>query len=457
MKMNKSSRAKGRGGFGAAGKSKAKSLPNISAEVVIDRLAHDGRGIAQLDGKIVFVDHALPLEKHLVKVVAQKSKYSEALSVSIIGDVSTERREPACAYYATCGGCQIQHLAPDAQLHFKSNLVQDQLRRAKLNVEPEKVAAIVSKNTLAYRSRARLSLSHKGSPYAGFKARANSQIIKIDRCLVLDPALDACLAPLQRALIEFRPEVLGHIEMLKTQALPVLVLRHVAALMEPELDALSTLSVETGAEVYLQPDSSADYYRLDGRRAEISFTVSVPHLAKPLRYQISNFSQINPDVNYAMVEQALSWAHPSKEDIWLDLFCGVGNLTLPFAAFAHQVIGVEAIADMVEQAKANAESLAVTNCKFLAADLEKIESLRKLPKKVDGVILDPPRAGAKSVVENISRLKPKKILYISCDAATFARDARTLVESGYDLERVGALDMFPQTMHVETMALFLLR
>lgn len=456
MSIKKTSQPTGRRGFRPAKpKSKAKPLNNVLTEIVIDRLAHDGRGIGLMAGKIVFVDQALPPEKHIIKMVSQKSKFSEAISESIVGESSPERVAPACAYYASCGGCQLQHLQPEAQLTFKSNLVLDQLRRVQLDIPSEKVAHIVSKNTFGYRSRARLSLNHKGSPYAGFKARANSQIIKIESCPVLDPSLDACLAPLQRALAHIRPEVLGHIEMLKTQPSPVLVLRHVASLTDIERDMLFKLGVEVGAEVYLQPDSSANYYCLDGTKTDIHFAVTVPHVAQPVNYQISNFSQVNPAVNYAMVEQALFWTKPCKDEVWLDLFCGVGNLTLPFSTFVHQVIGVEAIADMVEQANANADSLGITNCRFLAADLEKIESLRQLPKKVDGVILDPPRAGAKSVVENISRLKPRKILYIACDAATFARDAKILVAAGYQIERVGALDMFPQTMHVETMALFI--
>ena len=455
MSGKKSVRMSSRKRLKVAAKSGEGELVGKSLEVTIDRLAHDGRGIGNLEGRVVFVDQALPQEVHQIKVVSQKSKFAEATSELMINNASTDRVAPACSHFAKCGGCQIQHLHPRAQLAFKSNLVIDQLRRVKLDVPSDKVEAIVSKNELHYRTRARLSLNNKGSPYAGFKARANSQIIKIENCPVLDLSLNRCLRPLQCALSGFRPQVLGHVEMIKGQAKPILILRHVAALNDIELDALSKLAAEVDVEICLQPESEARYVSLSGQSLPASFTMSVPFTDKPLVYQANNFSQINPPVNFAMIEQALVWAKPSKSETWVDLFCGVGNLTFSFAKQAGQVIGVEAIAEMVEQAISNAQMNDCLNCRFLAADLERVESLRQLPKKIDGVILDPPRAGAKAVVENISRLKPLKILYISCDPATFARDAKTLIEKGYAIEKLGALDMFLQTMHVETMALFI--
>lgn len=422
------------------------------AELTIERLAHDGRGIGYTDGRITFVEQALPGEVHRVRYVAAKSKYLEAQSEACLAAPSPTRVAPVCGHYTQCGGCQLQHMDDAAQLAFKQQMVQDQCRRAGLVVPAFEPA--ISAQSQRYRARCRLSINHKGQAFAGFRQKGRSQLVKILSCPVLTTELAALLEPIQAVLAELPPASLGHIELISETSGVYLLLRHVKSLDVQARQKLVELEQATGARLLLQPEASADYQDLQGLPVAPRLAYELAELEAPVHFKPHHFTQVNPVINQLMVSQAMTWLAPQESQVWLDLFCGVGNFSLPLANRVHRVIGVEASTEMVEQASQNAHVLQRQNCEFLVGDLEQSSIYRKFPKYIHGVLLDPPRAGAKGVIEHLAGLKPAQILYVSCDPATFARDAKLLIEGGYRIKKIGVLDMFPQTMHVETMALF---
>ena len=421
------------------------------ASLRIERLAHDGRGIATVNGRITFVDQALPGETHRVRFVGGKTKFLEAVSVALESEPAVERAAPLCGHYQSCGGCQLQHLQYSAQVEFKQALVQDQCRRA--GVDAGHFEAPVSAAQVAYRSRCRLSINHKGQAFAGFRQKSQTQLIKLQHCPILSPSLESLLESTQNALAELPADALGHLEMIDDTKGVVLILRHVKALDNSAIQRLQQFADEHQLTLLLQPAPESVYLDLQGLQTLPPLSFELPDLAAGVRYQPQHFTQVNRPLNQRMVAQALAWIEPQADQLWLDLFCGVGNFSLPLAQHVKLVVGVEGVPEMVVQASKNATIQGLNNCEFFAADLEVDSIYRKLPKGVHGVILDPPRAGAKAVVRHLLSVSPRQILYVSCDPATFARDAKVLLEGGYRVKRIGILDMFPQTMHVETMAL----
>lgn len=424
------------------------------AEAQILRLAHDGRGIAQLDGKITFVANALPGETHQLRIQQEKARFAEAESLQLLGPASVDRVAPACELYGRCGGCQLQHASDRLQRDHKQALVLDQLRRVGLTLDPAAVQPLVADQSWGYRNRARLSIQHKGQAFAGFRALASTSLVKLTSCPVLQADLNAGLPVLQQVLGQIRPSLLGHVELLaEPGAKPLCILRHLAPFDGSELAHLARLSDHY--RLLLQPAAEAEYFLADGSPAEPELSYSLPGLQQPLRYRASDFTQVNQAVNCTMVTQAVAWADPGPEECWLDLFCGIGNFSIPLAHRAGRVTGVELLDSMVSQARRNVQLQGLSNCQFVAADLERPARLASLYPKLDGILLDPPRAGARWLAENIGALAPAKIVYVSCDPATLARDARLIVDAGYRLDRLGVMDMFPHTQHVETMARFL--
>ncbi|UTA46279.1 23S rRNA (uracil(1939)-C(5))-methyltransferase RlmD [Simiduia sp. 21SJ11W-1] len=427
-------------------------LPRNESEVTIERLAHDGRGIGYVDGKVTFVEQALAGESHRVRVIGGKSKFYEAVSSELLSAPAQERAVPSCPHYQSCGGCHLQHMSLDAQIAFKQDLVADQCRRNGVSLPG--FSSPLAGAGLGYRGRCRLSVHHKGEAFAGFRQKGQAQLVKIKQCDVLVPSLAKLIEPLQGALSQITARSLGHVELIDDSAGPVIIVRHVADLSEQELAVLQQLADTQSVRLLLQPNAEPALYLVSGEAVSTQFSLSVPGLNAPLAYRAEDFTQVNRQINQQMVAQALNWLPLSRDQTWIDLYCGVGNFSLPLATRVGSVHGVEGVADMVAQAELNARNQGLDNCSFYAADLEQAGIYRRLPKQVDGVLLDPPRAGAKTVVGHIASLKPAHILYVSCDPATFARDAAMLTEQGYKIDKIGIIDMFPQTMHVETMAVF---
>ncbi|NVK75700.1 MAG: 23S rRNA (uracil(1939)-C(5))-methyltransferase RlmD [Oceanospirillaceae bacterium] len=410
----------------------------------VDGLTHEAKGVARLQGKVTFIDGALPGETVEAQVTKKGRRYDEAILTNII-EPSVYRVTPACQYFSVCGGCSFQHLADEQQISAKADWLKGQLRNLITTQELE----LLSDAPIGYRRRARIAIDvKKGKVSLGFRGKSSSDIVSIDRCVVLTDNLQKTFLSLKQALSQNDlPAALGHIELLEDSK-GVSVLFRLTTTILPELEQIwrewalkEKVELSWQAPKVSKADIASDqlrYYDLSTLR---------------LKYHPQDFIQVNASMNQKMVDQALDWLGPNQHDVVLDLFCGVGNFSLPLAQLTHSVIGVEVQDTMVEAARENAVINGLNNLSFVAADLTKPVTEELLNASITKVLLDPPRAGAFEFLDSIIKIAPTQILYVSCNASTLARDAEYLVAKGYRVERVGLMDMFPQTSHVETMML----
>ena len=448
------SKAKRNGGlrFQPTGGTRAPQVPTGKKQrLSIERLAGDGRGIAFLDGRTWFVSGALAGEAVEARVLNARGKVVEARLERLL-QASPERREAPCRHYARCGGCNLQHLPHEAQLALKQRTLAEQLQRV-AGVQPEEWAAPLSGPEFGYRRRARVAVRWDVKARqleVGFRAEASQDIIAIDDCAVLVQPLQSILRHLPTVLRSLsKPQALGHVELFSGTAEAVLV-RHVAPLPAEDLAKLQAFCEQANAQLWLQGE---DEPAPVDPAAQLGFALAPWQLE--LAWRPGDFVQVNAQVNTAMIEQALGWLAPQADERVLDLFCGLGNFALPLARKAREVVAVEGVQAMVDRAAANARNNNVHNARFFQADLSQpLAGTGWAAEGFSAVLLDPPRDGAFEVVQGIARLQAKRLVYVSCNPATLARDAQVLVGQGYRLKRAGILDMFPQTAHVEAMALF---
>ncbi|WP_028694694.1 23S rRNA (uracil(1939)-C(5))-methyltransferase RlmD [Pseudomonas cremoricolorata] len=417
----------------------------------IERLAGDGRGVAFLEGRTWFVSGALAGEEVEARVLNARGKVVEARLERLL-QASAERVEAPCRHYARCGGCNLQHLPHDQQLALKQRTLAEQLQRV-AGIQPQSWAPPLSGPAFGYRRRARVAVRWDAKAQhlaVGFRAEASQDIIAIEECPVLVQPLQTILRHLPTVLRSLsKPQALGHVELFSGTAEALLV-RHVSALPEADLQRLQAFCEQAGAQLWLQGEGEPAPY-LAG--AALGFELAPWKLR--LAWRPGDFVQVNAAVNTAMIEQALDWLAPQADQRVLDLFCGLGNFALPLAGRAREVVAVEGVQAMVERAAANASDNDVHNAAFFQADLtQPLAGAEWAAEGFSAVLLDPPRDGAFEVVRHIAQLKAKRLVYVSCNPATLARDAQVLVNQGYRLTRAGILDMFPQTAHVEAMALF---
>ena len=447
-----------------------KVLPQTNkrlGEFTIERWSHDGRGLTHIDGKTLFVSGALPGEKITARLVEEHSRFIEARVDEILEPVA-ERREPPCPHYARCGGCQLQHIDPATQLAMKQQSLLQQLQNWG-GVVPKRVLPAISSNSVAYRSRARLGVWYEadGSVSLGFRQQQSNAITPIETCLVLVPELNVLLVPVRQWLGNLRAnKAVTHVELVRSKNTSAIILRHTKKLAEADLASLAVLASEYACQIWLEPNGNVGLTQLDGTACDPRLVYDVNALE--LVFHPQDFTQVNPHINQQMVAQALELLALTPSQRVLDLFCGIGNFTLPFAQQCAVVIGLEAVESMVARGRENAGRLDIANATFVAANLANMThtQLQRLVgngQGIDAILLDPPRDGAKDIIGSIQRwvsgkqLSPQRIVYVSCNPATLARDAALLVEAGYSLDAVGVLDMFPHTSHVESMALFLLK
>jgi 23S rRNA (uracil1939-C5)-methyltransferase len=416
----------------------------------IERLANDGRGIGFVDGRTWFVMGSLAGEEVEARVLNAHGKVVEARTERVF-QASPLRRPAPCPHFGRCGGCSTQHMPHAEQLALKQRMLAEQLSRI-AGVEPQEWAAPLTGEEFAYRRRARVAVRWDVRTKrldVGFRAAASQDIIAIEQCPVLVQALQpimTALAPMLRRLS--KPQALGHVELFSGSATAVL-LRHTAPLPENDLAILQSFCETHDAQLWLHGEGEpqpVDPCALGYRLAPWNLS---------LAYRPGDFVQVNAQVNTAMIEQALAWLAPGADERVLDLFCGLGNFALPLARMTREVVAVEGVDAMVQRATANAASNGLGNVKFYQADLS--QSLDKAAWVAEGfaaVLLDPPRDGAFEAVGRLKSLGAQRVLYVSCNPATLARDTVELIRQGYRLKRAGILDMFPQTAHVEAMALF---
>lgn len=411
----------------------------------VDGLTHEGKGVARADGKVTFISGALPNETVKAQVVKSNRRFDEAKLIDI-EQPSPHRVTPACLHYAQCGGCSFQHLALEQQRVAKMDWLKGQLRK----VYSDKELTLLADSGLGYRRRARLSVKlHEQELNVGFRGKSSQQIVSIDNCIVLTLQLQNTFVALKAALVgDSIAANIGHIELLDDDK-GVSVLFRLTA----DIDASSQQQWQQWAE---QQQLQLYWQYTDENRALVQHQAMRHYQLNELvlKYHPQDFIQVNALMNAKMIAQAINWLAPNENDIILDLFCGVGNFSLPLAKHAKQVVGVEVQTSMVESAQANATANELDNLSFIAADLTQPASKSITSLGVTKVLLDPPRAGAFEFLPTLVKLKPKHILYVSCDAATLARDAEYLIEKRYKVQRGGMMDMFPQTAHLETMLLF---
>ena len=417
----------------------------------IERLANDGRGIAFVEGRTWFVEGALPGEEVETRVLSARSQVVEARCERVL-QASAQRQVEPCPHARLCGGCNLQHAPIADQLALKQHTLAEQLARV-ADLQPDAWAEPLVGPAFGYRRRARLAVRWDVKSKhldIGFRASSSQEIVSIRECPVLVQPLQSLLPGLLTALRELsKPQAIGHVELFSGTAEAVLI-RRTAALPEMDVARLRSFATANGAQLWWQgdgepePDDSAATlgYRLDAWDLELA-------------WRPGDFVQVNAPVNEAMVAQALAWLKAGKDEAVLDLFCGLGNFSLPLARSGARVVGVEGVEAMVTRAQQNAQRNGLAHAHFYRADLSK--PLADAPWAGSGfaaVLLDPPRDGALEIVRQMSMLKARRVVYVSCNPATLARDARELASQGYRLKRAGVLDMFPQTAHVEAMALF---
>ena len=427
-------------------------------EALVESLDHEGRGVAHVEGKVIFIEGALPGERVEYASFRRKPSYEQAQVVRIL-KASSQRVEPRCPHFGVCGGCSMQHLEPAAQTAAKQRVLEDALWHI-ARLKPDTILPPISGPAWGYRHRARLSVRNvvkKGGVLVGFHERRSSYVAVMDSCAVLPPAISGLIQPLKALIAGMsRPDRLPQIEVAVGDGQHVLVLRNLAPLTGDDQERLRAFADAHGIVWYLQPggpDSAALFHPADAPPLEYT----LPDFDVRLRFRPTDFTQVNHGINRMLVRRAMGLLQPAPGERIADLFCGLGNFTLPIASLGATVVGVEGAKALVERARTNAELNGLGDrCEFQVANLfeatpESIAALGRLDK----LLIDPPREGAVEVVKSLGESGPARIVYVSCSPATLARDAAILVhEKGYALRAAGIASMFPNTSHVESIALF---
>ncbi len=432
-------------------------MSNSKISVRIERLSHDGRGIAHINGKTTFVWGALPGEEVRLKPVRSHRSYDEAQLDEVLLS-SPERVAARCPHFGVCGGCNLQHLSSTAQIEHKQNAFLELLQH-QAGVQPKTLLAPLIAEPWGYRRKARIGVKHvlkKNKVLVGFREQNGRYIADLSRCEVLDPRAGLLIEALSELIHSL--SILNQIPQLEIAAAEdacAVIIRHLVPFSEEDLNKLKTFSSWHALKIYLQP-GGANTVQLFYPEAESSLlSYSLPDYALTFKFHPTHFTQVNFAINRLMIAQALRWLELRPDDEVLDLFCGIGNFSLPIAQTATKVVGVEGDLSSVAQAKANAVLNKITNTEFHCANLfEATQEAAWAQASYTKILLDPPRAGAQEIIAQMSHWNPQRIVYVSCNPATLARDTKLLIKQGYQLEAAGMMDMFPHTQHVEAMALF---
>ncbi|HBS5782212.1 TPA: 23S rRNA (uracil(1939)-C(5))-methyltransferase RlmD [Klebsiella aerogenes] len=411
--------------------------------VTVNDLDPFGQGVARHQGKALFVPGLLPQEQAEVVLVEDKKQYARAQVKRRLND-SPQRVAPRCPHFGVCGGCQQQHASIELQQQSKRAALSRLMKRD--------VDDIIAAEPWGYRRRARLSLNYQPKTQQlqmGFRKANSSEIIDVVQCPVLVPQLEALLPAVRECLTSLQSQrQLGHVELVQADNGPLMVLRHTAALTAADKEKLERFSQTHGLSLYLAPQSEIlehirgdePWYTSDGLR---------------LVFSPRDFIQVNDGVNQKMVRTALAWLDIQPQDRVLDLFCGMGNFTLPLAKVAASVVGVEGVPALVAKGRENAALNELQNVTFFHENLEEDVTRQAWAKHgFDKILLDPARAGAPGVMAHIIKLAPRRMVYVSCNPATLAHDSEALLQAGYRIQRLAMLDMFPHTGHLESIVLF---
>lgn len=444
------------------GRSRRRKLKEGVFEAEIISLSHDGRGIAKVEGKTTFIPFTLPSEIVKFEYTFSKAKFDEGKVVEYIKK-SSSRVEPPCQHFEMCGGCSLQHMSTDAQIEHKQQTLLNQLKYIGNGVQPQNILKpLRTSNTEGYRNKARLGVRYvtkKEKILVGFRERNGRFLADIDKCIVLNPLVGEKITQIAEFIETL--SIYKHIAQLEIaidDERPAIIVRHLEPFVNEDLQKLRSFGEENNYWIYLQSKGPETIFRLypdkDIEPTRLSYQ---PIEGINISYEPSDFTQVNNDINKKMIKRAIELLDISKDDSIIDLFCGLGNFTLPISQKAKSVIGVEGEQTMVQRAIETSQNNNITNTKFYAANLfESFEDKEWFNNfEYNKMLLDPPRAGAQEVCSNIEKFNVDRIVYVSCDTATLARDTGILVnEKGYKLISAGVMDMFPHTMHVESIAVF---
>jgi len=427
--------------------------------LLIESLDQEGRGVARRDGKAVFIEGALPGERVSCSGYRKKPSYELATLDEVLRP-SPQRVAPRCRYFGVCGGCSLQHLDARAQVAVKQRVLEDALWHIG-RVRPEQILPAIHGPEWGYRHRARLAARHvpkKGGSLIGFHERRSSYVADMESCEILPPRISRMLRPLRDLVnaLSIRARV-PQIEVAVGEEADILVIRVLEQPSEADATLLRQFAERHGARLYLQPgapDSARAFH--PEQPTELYYTL--PEFDLRIGFAPTDFTQVNHAMNRVLVRRALALLDPQPGERVGDMFCGLGNFTLAIARRGAAVAGFEGNRELLARASANAAANGLANAvRFVEMDLYRDDLGARLSElgPFDRMLLDPPRDGGIELAKSLSGDRPRRIVYVSCNPATLARDAAVLVSvQGYALRAAGVVNMFPHTSHVESIALF---
>ncbi len=444
-------------------KSYSNPAQNPIVEALVESLDQEGRGVAHVEGKAIFIDGALPNERVTFQSHHIKHTFEVANVVQVLKQ-SNQRVTPKCPHFGICGGCKLQHLDFAAQVAAKQRLLENDFKHIG-KVSPVNMLPPLYGPTWGYRHKARLSVKYvekKQRVLVGFNEKATRFVSDMNSCQVLVPAVSDLIQPLQDLIVQLSlrdkiPQIeLAVGEPIENKPVIVLIFRIMAGLTSQDEFLLKTFADAHQVQVWTQtkgPDTIMPFYPIHAPQLQYS----LPEFGLTYPFKPNEFTQVNPQINQVMIRRAMQLLSPKAGEEIADFFCGIGNFTLPIARSGAQVLGLEGLANLVERANESASLNQIKHVQFAVADLFKMtESSLEALGRFDKWLIDPPRDGAFELVKAIiPSTAPKRIVYVSCNPATLARDAGVLVnEKGYTLSAAGVINMFPHTAHVESIALF---
>ena len=418
-------------------------------------MSHEGRGIAHVNGKTVFVFGALEGETVLIQVYKRARSYDQATVLEVIA-ASPRRIEPRCEAFQVCGGCSLQHIASDDQVALKQRSLLDMMDHA--GIEYDEVLPTLRAADWGYRKKARLGVKYvanKGRVLVGFRERNTPFIADMRQCEVLIPGVGHKLGLISRMIgqLEARAQI-PQIEVAADADHIQLVFRHLQPLSEQDRQVLTEFARQQDFHIQLQPGGPETVHNLYPERQGLKLDPAGDGRLG-IAFSALDFVQVNSEINHKMVAQVLRLMDLKPTDRLLDLFCGLGNFTLPMALYCDRVTGVEVDEAMVMRARESALANNIGNTVYHRADLTRPDADSSwMRDHYDKILLDPPRSGALEVALEIGRFKAHRIVYVSCQPSSLVRDAAIICNQGYHMTQLGIMDMFPQTAHVESMAVF---
>jgi len=422
--------------------------------VTVEKLDLACQGIAYVDNKVVFIPGTLPEEQVEIQIIEEHKTWARAQLLNII-EPSEQRITPSCEHFELCGGCQTQYMDGDVQLGHKEHALQERMSEY---ISQQDWTDAIASTPWHYRRRGRIAVKveKNNKLRVGFRKISSNDIVKIQQCNVFAKPFSEIFESLAHLIdgLTARDKI-GHVEVIASDQQNTLLFRCLASLSPQDKQQLADFASARQMTILLE---------MDDKKVMTLDAVTAP----PLHYQLNDvelefspgdFIQVNQPVNEKMVERAIEWLALDSSNTVLDLFCGIGNFSFEIAKRAKLVVGVEGVKEMAEQAQRNATTANIDNVTFFHCNLAQPLSEQqwfsgKLRKKVDRILLDPARDGALDICKQLSQLQPQRIVYVSCEPASLERDSKVIVAQGYQLQKICAMDMFPHTKHVESMALF---